>query len=385
MTRNNTQNSFMPLPNDLPRECLDRLVRIGLASLPTEITDEAETLLKPSFKHGFFKPSRHIPPIDHNSGSNMSPVEPHLFLLCRSMQNVQLIRGCGGYNKYICKYIAKIDEQNYVVVSVHQNANGKLVTKSSFLHNTKISRSAHNENELCKVSREYSRPQGRAISLMEMLHVMLKYPEVITDLRFIAIPTVPLELRSCVGLSAESVASDAASTIPEVVEIRQSTCITHSFRTHSSIEERIINDLRLSSSRIDRITQFSIRPPEFRSIFNSPGNYFRWTSTSIKRNCLKGDDLQKAISDNLDTSQFVDGLSQVVKIRAAAFPEIKDYIETFNQTNIDSDSGLATMILYFRKLFLVIQAESDAIPSEDSNEIELLECDLDFCPTSKHL
>ena len=201
----------------------------------------------------------------------MSPVESRLFLLCRSMQNVRLIRGCCGCNKYICKYIAKINKLNYVVVSVHQNTNGKLVTKSSFLHNTKISRSAHNENELHKLSHEYSRPQGRAISLMEMLHVMLKYPEVITDLRFVAIPTVPLEMCSSVWLSADRDASDAASAVPEIVKIRKSTCITHSFWSHSPMEERIINDLRFSHTKVDRITQFLIRPSEFKSLFNSPG------------------------------------------------------------------------------------------------------------------
>ena len=36
--------------------------------------------------------------------------------------------------------------------------------------------------------------QGRAISLMEMIHMMIKYPEVYTDLTLISIPTIPLEI-----------------------------------------------------------------------------------------------------------------------------------------------------------------------------------------------
>ena len=36
----------------------------------------------------------------------------------------------------MCKYIDKIDKQNYVVV--HVDGTGKLVTKATFLHNTKV-------------------------------------------------------------------------------------------------------------------------------------------------------------------------------------------------------------------------------------------------------
>eukprot|EP00957_Ditylum_brightwellii_P198748 15149064-Ditylum_brightwellii.AAC.1 len=32
------------------------------------------------------------------------------------MQNVQRLTGTGRCSKYICKYIANIDEQNYVVI-----------------------------------------------------------------------------------------------------------------------------------------------------------------------------------------------------------------------------------------------------------------------------
>ena len=51
--------------------------------------------------------------------------------------------------------------------------------------------------------RESSHVQGRAISLMEMSHVMLKYPEVYTDLVFTSVPTMPLELRAGVDTEVE--------------------------------------------------------------------------------------------------------------------------------------------------------------------------------------
>ena len=39
-------------------------------------------------------------------------------------------------------------------------------------------------------------PMGRAISLMEMTQVMLNYPQIYTDMSFLNIPTIPLELRA---------------------------------------------------------------------------------------------------------------------------------------------------------------------------------------------
>ena len=63
------------------------------------------------------------------------------------MQNIQrLVRQAGGCAKYVCKYISKQDEQNYVVV--HVDGKGQLVTKGQFLHNTKITTSKKHEDAL---------------------------------------------------------------------------------------------------------------------------------------------------------------------------------------------------------------------------------------------
>ena len=85
----------------------------------------------------------------------------------------------------------KMDEDNYVVVSVE--GAGKLVTKAKFLHNTKITSSKMNEDKNIYKHRKY--PQGGFISHMEMLHVMLKYPEVVTNIDFIKVSTIALELQ----------------------------------------------------------------------------------------------------------------------------------------------------------------------------------------------
>jgi hypothetical protein len=296
MTPDPTKNVFLSLPNTFPPACLETLQRIGLAHIPQP--DQNGYQCPPIFHHKFFTPTRHIPAINLNCDKNISPIESRLFLLCRSMQNVQLIRGTGGCNKYVCKYIAKIDEQNYVIVSVDKNMNGELVTKSTFLHNTKVHRTNINETAVRDSNRESRRPQGRAISLMEMLHVMLKYPEVLTDLRFVTVPTVPLELRSRISIKADKFARDAEFSSPEICESRLSNIVGQPFRQLTDMEVLIINDLRLSQCSVDRVTQFSLRPPELRLLFDELGNYFRWFSIEESK-VLKGADLEIIINDDI--------------------------------------------------------------------------------------
>ena len=76
---------------------------------------------------------------------NVSPVEGYTFAVCKSMQNVQWLTGAGGCNKYVCKHVSKIDVQNYVIVDI--DGEGQLVTKSFFLHNTKITSSKIGEDK----------------------------------------------------------------------------------------------------------------------------------------------------------------------------------------------------------------------------------------------
>ena len=54
------------------------------------------------------------------------------------MQHIQKVTNTGGCNKYTIKYIGEIDEQNYVIAHTDSHRNGKLMSKSAFLHNTKI-------------------------------------------------------------------------------------------------------------------------------------------------------------------------------------------------------------------------------------------------------
>ena len=194
MSPHNNRNCFLPLPNKQSSECIDTLVKIGLAD--PIITNEfgAQSEFKSSCK--YFHPTRHIHPTNPHEHLNISPVEGKTFSACRSMQNVQWITQSDGLNRYICKYVGKIDENNHVIVRAHAHDPGVLISQATFLHNTKITSSSINEMKALDKKRNKKHPRGRAISLMEQLQVMLNYPQVHTDMVFEIIPTVPLEQRA---------------------------------------------------------------------------------------------------------------------------------------------------------------------------------------------
>lgn len=271
------------------------------------------------------------------------------------MQNIQWIGQVGGTNKYICKYLGKIDKQNYVVVSSKSNTNGEMVTRAEFIHNSKVSSSDIFEAAKREAKRDAKRPQGHAIAMFEQLHILLKYPEVVSNLRFVTVPTVALEMRSKVEIRLDRVngrqTQDAAYVTPEPVTLRKTMFESSEilYRMHSEHEERIVSDLYLSSSSVDRITQFSVRPPELRQVFNLVGDYFRWFYIEEKTK-LSGDKLRKAIDLNLCKTAFVDGLQRVVKVRTKAFGEISEYLDKLESNdNVLGDSEREIVSL-FRKI-----------------------------------
>ena len=96
---------------------------------------------------------------------NISPVEGKTFSVLKSMQNVQWLTKTNGVNKYVCKYIGKIDENNLVIVRSHPHENGTLISKQTFIHNTKIPISSINERLALEKKREKSIPGVEQLAL----------------------------------------------------------------------------------------------------------------------------------------------------------------------------------------------------------------------------
>eukprot|EP00957_Ditylum_brightwellii_P119074 9082097-Ditylum_brightwellii.AAC.1 len=60
------------------------------------------------------------------------------------------------------------------------------------------------------------KPQWHCISHMEMLHVMLKYPEIVTNLDFIKVSIMTLKLRAGTAINSDAEREDGAFVIAAI-------------------------------------------------------------------------------------------------------------------------------------------------------------------------
>ena len=102
---------------------------------------------------------------------------------------------------------------------------------------------------------------------------MLSYPEVITNLRFISVPSMPLEFRA--GVAMERTVADSAQVGNVSDDIRKDNRLPR-WRQNTLNQMRIYDDLKQSQVSIDKISIFSLRPPELLDIIDTTREYFRW-------------------------------------------------------------------------------------------------------------
>ncbi len=254
----NTKHCHIPISRQPSPDCVDKLVEIGMAE-PIVYNENGYPSEFKSY-HKFFHPTRHIPPTNPNDYRNISPVEGYTFAALRSMQNIQCLTQSGGLNKYVCKYIGKIDENNHVIIRAHPHDPGVLVSQSTFLHNTKISSSSINELKALQKKRGKNHPKGRAMSLMEMMHVCLGYPQIHTDMVFESVSTLPLEQRAGSECNINRNSShigcnDGDEVLSLSYKVRQEKNFP-SWRQHREQELLILQGSLNEPVSVDKITKF---------------------------------------------------------------------------------------------------------------------------------
>ena len=367
----NTKHCFIPLPVNLSTECKEILARVGLMEPTTILENGYES--PPVFHHPIFKPTRHVPPTNPTNDKNISPVIGYTFAATQSMQNCQVLTLANGANKYVVKYISKIDEQNRVIISVDVHRNGVLISQSTFLHNTKVNTSKINEEKHLEKQRNKDHPRGRAISLMEMLQVMLEYPEVYTNLVFEHIPTQPLELRPGVEVTKKrnnnEDAADAAQVVSDIASIRRNKFPTQTSRHLRDPEQLILIGAVDSSISIDKITKFSLRPPELRYLFNQVGIYYRFFCTNGRR--IKSSDLDEVLKSDIQKSPWIDGLHYQVKVRDKALPEVAKWLEeNFEDRDAINDPTTKEMVNLFDRIISLKNQDEDELNEEDASFVK---------------
>ena len=100
---------------------------------------------------------------------------------------------------YVCNYIGKIDQQNFVVTIVNGN-NGELLNRYQHLRNAKATTSKINEDKARGKKQRLKKTHSRAISQNKMVRGMLGYAKVYTILESFQVCTLPLGLQAGVDI-----------------------------------------------------------------------------------------------------------------------------------------------------------------------------------------
>ena len=107
-----------------------------------------------------------------------------------------------------------------------------------------------NEKKVKEENRFKNHVQGRIISQNEMVHLILRYPEVYSDLNFVAVPTMPLELRAGVDKGCKEISDSSKSDI--ISDIIRKDIIDFEWRHHTDSERLIMSDIEKCNLTIDK-------------------------------------------------------------------------------------------------------------------------------------
>ena len=366
-----TVDTFVDLPKNWSKECIERLKLLGLAEEIT--TGENEIVIQ--YNDDFFLPKRHIPHTMNTHDVNMSPVEGKTFSACRSMQNVQMLTDCGGVNKYVVKYIGKIDEQNYVVI--YADGRGQLVTKGQFLHNTKITSSKKNDDEARSKRRDNNHPQGRAVSQNEMVDLLLQYPEIITNLNFIHVSTLPLEFRAGTEKKGDkSVNNGMRTNVHNTVDdsarsdnfvagrVRMQIVGLPVWRLHTESERLTFESVDTCELSVDKVSKFSLRPCEFRKAFAQMREFYRFCEYVGK---CKEEKMLDSVCVDIKKTLFIDGLMNQIKVREEALDEVLEYLHGEMQILTETDNiyvEVRTILDLFVEIHRVLSVDIDDLDND---------------------
>eukprot|EP00957_Ditylum_brightwellii_P026214 1982369-Ditylum_brightwellii.AAC.1 len=107
-----------------------------------------------------------------------------------------------------------------------------------------------------------------------MLHVMLKYPEIVTNLEYIKVTTMPLELQGGIAITFDTIAEDTAYACSAVESFHRVRANLDSARLQTNSQSLIVDDTKLPKISIHKVTQYGLHPPEFIKVINKLGDYY---------------------------------------------------------------------------------------------------------------
>ena len=301
--------SYKPVYHRFSEECVDLLMSMDLAHFNDTVCRVIASAELAGGKHHY--------PASYRE--HISPTNPLIFSLIKSSCNVQI---CDPYlsARYIAKYAAGVEVRSTVTLKAGSQSNVLGATESD-LKNEKITGVRfHSNNEEGKVV-------GRKISSTECAWWLLDFPYVFSNIEFIHIPTTPKRFRP--GFYHRKKVPNHQFT-SSGCNLNDSRTDLPAWRQFTSYQIRTLQEETNSMLTVDKVTIFSLRPPELLFVDNME-SYFSF----FKRLPLKKANLRKFAHKQLDKSLLVDGMGYAVKIRS-------NQLLTFQSFTESSDSIILT-------------------------------------------
>ena len=161
---------------------------------------------------------------------------------------------------------------------------------------------------------------------MEMQQLMLSYPEAHTDLVFEVISTHPLEYRAGVERTPKKKDDNVQPgiIIGNISDYVRKDKKLPDWRQHSDSDLLMSQGIFESPISIDKITKFSLRPLELRSLIDQVGNYYRCFFHGKKT--FNEVEMRSKIHYHVQKTMWIDGLRKQIKFRRNDIHELMVYL-----------------------------------------------------------
>ena len=282
----------------------------------------------------WFYPSR--------KNENMTPMNPHLFLLTESQNNLLI---CDKYlsARYIAKYAAGMEEKARITLTAGRASN-QLKVKVGEIENNKIAAVQHRLNkQLTQEKKEACHVKHLCIT--ECYWHLYNFPFVKSSFTSVCVHTCEMESRPGIKINRKNRSLGDLS-----VSIRNKL---PSWRQFTDNQKQLISLNNQSNISVSSITAFSARPPELLFIDNPRAYFWLFERLTIEKNSFKK--MKEMLSVN--NMHWIDGFSRQIVIRRN---RVTNFLDILNNCSNNSALQLKSVLTSQTMLNGVISPNSDS-------------------------
>ena len=248
-------------------------------------------------------------------GDHIMPNSPALFAITKSSGNVLFVTenfSC----KYLNKYAAGKEEHPDVKIKAGTHKESIQVNISG-IENNKITGVQIGKKESDMLKRNVAGINALHVAHTEFIWWSLRLPCILTSFDFIHVPSIALEYRGAITLKNKR---DINNSLLCLSSLRE-TLNLPSFCYFTINQKIIIEDVSCSKLSVDKVTKFSVRPPQLLFIKKMQVYYSHFTSV---KKFFKKNDLIKELTKF--PVPWIDGCNYLIQIRSSSVDFLKNYI-----------------------------------------------------------